>query len=77
MPDSTNIVPDKSAEIFRSVGDNSSITFDDNKFDFDGCNITEVIMFLQKLAKLPNASEINMANISLMLSCMLGKKIET
>ena len=40
LPNSTNIVPDKSAQIFRSVGDNGSITFDDNKFDFDGYNIT-------------------------------------
>ena len=32
-----------------------------NDFDFDGCNISEVIMFLQNLAKNPNASAINMA----------------
>jgi hypothetical protein len=37
----------KSAKIFRSMGDNSSTTFND--FDVDGCNITEVILFLQKL----------------------------
>ena len=38
-------------------------TTSDSKFDFDinGCNISEVIMFLQKLAKSPNASAMNMA----------------
>jgi hypothetical protein len=38
----------KSADIFRSMEDNSSISFND--FDVDGCNISEVILFLQKLA---------------------------
>src|SRR3954470_8368426 len=35
----------------------------DAKFDFDldGCNISKVIMFLQKLARSPNASAMNMA----------------
>jgi hypothetical protein len=37
----------KSAEIFQSMGDNSSTSFND--FDVDGCNIFEVILFLQKL----------------------------
>jgi hypothetical protein len=41
----------KSAEIFRSVGDDSSISFND--FDVDGCNISEVILFLQNLALSP------------------------
>ena len=61
LPDSTTFVPSKSAEIFRGVGDNCSIVFYDNNFNFENCNITEVIMFLQKLAKSPNASKINMA----------------
>jgi hypothetical protein len=34
----------KSAEIFWSVGDDSSISFND--FDDDGFNISEVILFL-------------------------------
>jgi hypothetical protein len=34
----------KSAEIFRSMGDDSSTSFND--FDVDGCNISEVIFFL-------------------------------
>ena len=59
VPDSTKTIPHKSAEIYRSVEDNGPSTFDDNDFDFDGCNIIEVIMFLQKLAKLPKASEMN------------------
>jgi hypothetical protein len=49
----------KSAEIFRSVGDDSSIFFND--FDVDGCNISEVILFFQKLALSPNASSLNIA----------------
>jgi hypothetical protein len=49
----------KSAEIFRSMGDDNSISFND--FDVDGCNISEVILFFQKLALIPNASSINVA----------------
>jgi hypothetical protein len=49
----------KSAEIFQSMGDNSSTTFND--FDVDGCNISKVILFLQKLALSPNASSMNVA----------------
>src|SRR3954454_17172046 len=52
---------DKCAEIFRNMGDNCPVTFDENDFDFDGCNATEVIKFLQKLAETPNTSEINVA----------------
>ena len=51
---------DKCAEIFQSIG-NSPFTFDNNDFDFDICNIYEVIKFLQKLAKSPNASAMNVA----------------
>jgi hypothetical protein len=36
----------KSAEIFQSMGDNGPTTFDINDFDLDGCNISEVMMFL-------------------------------
>jgi hypothetical protein len=43
------------------MGDNSSTTFDSNVFDVDGCNISEVIFFLQNLAMSPNASSMNMA----------------
>jgi hypothetical protein len=49
----------KSAEIFWSVGDDSSISFND--FNVDGCNISEVILFLQNLALTPNASSLNIA----------------
>jgi hypothetical protein len=49
----------KSAEIFRSMGENSSTTFND--FDVDGCNISEVILFFQKLSLGPNASSMNVA----------------
>ena len=58
-PDSTTVVPSKCAEFFRDVGDNGAFVFYDNNFDFENCNITEVIMFLQNLAKSPNGSKIN------------------
>jgi hypothetical protein len=41
------------------MGDNSSTSFND--FDVDGCNISEVILFLQKLALSPNVSYMNVA----------------
>src|SRR4051794_14377853 len=41
------------------MGKNCPFTFDEN--DFDCCNVTEVIKFLQRLAETPNASEINVA----------------
>jgi hypothetical protein len=41
------------------MGDNSSTTFND--FDVDGCNISKVILFLQNLARSPNASSTNVA----------------
>jgi hypothetical protein len=49
----------KSAENFQSMADNSSTSFND--FDVDGCNISKVILFLQKLALSPNASSMNVA----------------
>jgi hypothetical protein len=56
---STKTFFQKSAEIFRSVEDDSSISFND--FDVDGCNISEFILFLQKLSLSPNASSLNIA----------------
>jgi hypothetical protein len=41
------------------VGDDSSTSFND--FHVDGCNISEVILFLQKLALTPNASSFTTA----------------
>lgn len=61
LPEIAETVCDKSAEIFRSVEDNGPIAVDHNGFDFDNCNISEVIKFLQKLARSPNASAINLA----------------
>ncbi|KAK1610464.1 hypothetical protein QYE76_034137 [Lolium multiflorum] len=52
---------DKTAEFFFNVGDNDSIAVGHNDLDFDDCHISEVIKFLQKLAKSPNASAINLA----------------
>jgi hypothetical protein len=58
-PKTAKTFSQKSADIFRSVGDDSSISFND--FHVDGCNISEVILFLQKLALSPNASSLNIA----------------
>jgi hypothetical protein len=58
-PKTAETFSNKSAEIFWSMGDNSSTTF--NNFDVDGCNISEVILFLQKLILSPNASSMNVA----------------
>ncbi|KAK1666514.1 hypothetical protein QYE76_054673 [Lolium multiflorum] len=52
---------DKTAEIFQNIGDNDPIAIDHNGLDFDDCHISEVIKFLQKLARSPNASAINLA----------------
>ena len=53
-------------------------TTSDAKFDFDldGCNISKVIMFLQKLARSPDASDMNWLspNTLQMLSLKLRKK---
>jgi hypothetical protein len=49
----------KSAKKIRSLEDHCSTSFND--FDVDGCNISEVILFLQKLALSPNASSMNVA----------------
>jgi hypothetical protein len=59
----------KSAEIFRSMGDSSSTSFND--FDVYGCNISEVILFLQKLALTPNASSMNVAFTKLITNALM------
>jgi hypothetical protein len=63
----------KSANFFQSVGDDSYISFND--FDVYGCNISEVILFLQKLSLSPNASSYMLFLLSIlqMLSCKLGR----
>ncbi|KAK1660274.1 hypothetical protein QYE76_048433 [Lolium multiflorum] len=52
---------DKTAEFFSNIGDNDPIAVYHNGLDFDDCHISEVIKFLQKLARSPNASAINLA----------------
>jgi hypothetical protein len=58
-PKTAETFSNKSAEISWSMGDNSSTTF--NYFYVDGCNISEVILFLQKLSLSHNASSMNVA----------------
>jgi hypothetical protein len=52
---------DKTAEIFSNIGDDDPIALDYNGLNFDDCHISEVIKFLQKFARSPNASAINLA----------------
>jgi hypothetical protein len=56
-PTTTKTLSTKSAKKIRSMGDDSSTSFND--FDVDGYNIYEVILFLQKLALSPNTSSMN------------------
>ena len=58
--ENTETLPVKNSEPIRTMPDVCPIV-DHDAMDFDDCNISEVIMFLQKLAKSPNASAINMA----------------
>jgi hypothetical protein len=58
-PKTAKTFSQKSAKFFQSMGDDSSIYFND--FDVDGCNIFEVILLLQKLALSPNACSLNIA----------------
>jgi hypothetical protein len=51
------------------MGDNSSTTFND--FDVDGCNISEVILFLQKLARSLNASSMNVAFTKCIMNALM------
>jgi hypothetical protein len=58
-PKTAKTFSQKIAKFFRSVEDDSSISL--NYFDVDRCNISEVILFLQKLALRPNASSLDVA----------------
>ncbi|KAK1648618.1 hypothetical protein QYE76_066423 [Lolium multiflorum] len=61
LPEIAKTACDKTAEIFSNLGNNDPIAVAHNDLDFDDCHISEVIKFLQKLAKSPNASAINLA----------------
>jgi hypothetical protein len=58
-PKTAKTFSNKSAKKIWSMGDDSSTSF--NNFDVDGCNISELILFLQKLSLSPNASSMNIA----------------
>jgi hypothetical protein len=79
LPKTTKTFSNKSAEIFQSMGDNGPTTFDSNEFDLDCCNIPEVIIFVQNLARSPNASAMNMAftkHITNALMQIIEKKLK-
>jgi hypothetical protein len=69
LPKTTETFSNKSAEIFQSMGGNSSTTFND--FDADGCNISKVILFFQKLARSPNARSMNVAFTKHIMSALI------
>jgi hypothetical protein len=73
-PKTAKTFSQKSAEIFQSVGDYSSISFND--FDVDGCNIFEFILFLQKLALTPNASSLNVAFTKHITNALMKIRVE-
>jgi hypothetical protein len=73
-PKTAETFSNKSAEIFWSMRDNSSITFND--FDVNGCNIFEVILFLQKVALSPNASSMNVAFTKHIMNALMQIKEE-
>src|SRR5215217_3063013 len=52
LPETAETICDNSAEIFQNAVDH-------NGLDFDDCHISEVIKFLQRLARSPNASATN------------------
>ena len=60
LPENTETLRVQNSEPIRTMPDVCPVV-DHDAFDFDDCNISEVIMFLQKLARSPNASVINMA----------------
>ena len=53
LPEITETLPVKNYEPIQTMLDDCPVV-DHDAFDFDDCNILEVIMFLQKLAKSPN-----------------------
>ncbi|KAK1605035.1 hypothetical protein QYE76_028708 [Lolium multiflorum] len=61
LPETAETACDKTAEFFSNIGNNDPIALDHNGLDIDDCHISEVIKFLQKIAKSPNASAINLA----------------
>ena len=59
--ESVKTVFERNAENVETLEKDDSTILDDNDIDFDNCNLTEVIKFLQKIAKTSNTSKINMA----------------
>ena len=45
----------------QTTNDDPLSLFNDDEIDFDNCNLTEVIKFLQKIAQSPDASKLNIA----------------
>ena len=59
-----------------SLGEIFPTIFEDDKIDFDNCTISDVIKFLQKLAKDLNASKINIAFIKHITNALIEAKEE-
>ena len=59
-----------------TLGDIFPTIFEDDKLDFDSCNISDFIKFLQKLAKDPNASKMNIALTKHITNALIETKEE-
>ena len=59
-----------------SLADIFPIIFEDDKLDFDNCTISGLFKFLQKLAKDPNASKINIAFTKHITNALIEAKEE-
>ena len=59
-----------------SLGEIFPTIFEDDKLDFYNCTISDVIKFLQKLAKDPNASKINIAFTKHITNALIEAKEE-
>ena len=56
---SSEKIVESGLDVNMSLGENFPTIFEDDKIYFDNCTISDFIKFLQKLAKDPNASKIN------------------
>ena len=59
-----------------TLGETFPTIFEDDKLDFDNYTISDVIKFLQKLAKDPNASKINIAFTKHITNALIEAKEE-
>ena len=54
----------------------SPTLFDDNDIDFDDCNLSEVIKFLQRMVRDPNTSKLNLTFIEHITNALIKDREE-